>query len=436
MGEELAGCGDPERIGSILLAGDQRCRHGVEIPRRAGLEEGGPAGCAPVQRIEEDVPALVEEGLGIGAHLVVDDAAFSPLPDLLHEVRDEHGLARSGGSRDDRVPGLGSLRRGDAGDGVGPGSGASAKQQQAPPPRQGAPGELSPADQLSATQAAAPPEPSPQEVQPEEAGDGEARADAAAEHCSIDGPVHHTGTLAEVGLERGDLFEAADVLRVVRTKDRPVPVGIELQGEHDLGYDLDAHDVAVVLGGLLVGFVDCGAQTCGGHDHCDLHAETEPRAEAPGCDPEPAAGVAAGAGHREASAPAAAAGAPVASLPAWTAAGAGRNGQLPEPCEPALCRGLGRHGPDGAAQRREGEAAAAHPEVAPLCGVGHAVDEAQHLGPLLAGLRIDTRRLPHGPVDGLAVGPGARRRPGRCRVFSLPVAEPGCARRHEQRMER
>ena len=130
--EELAGRGDPEGIGSVLLARDEGGRHGIEIPRRAGLEEGRPAGRAGVERIEQHVTVRIEEGLCIGAHLVVEHAALASGADLLDEVGDQHGLPRSGGAGDDGMAGLGTVRPGDAGDPVG--SGFAAPQQAAGAP--------------------------------------------------------------------------------------------------------------------------------------------------------------------------------------------------------------------------------------------------------------------------------------------------------------
>ncbi len=95
-------------------------------------------------RVHQHVAVLVEEGPGVGAHLVVDRAAFAPATDLRDEIGDQHGLARVRGARDDDVLGLGAFGPGDAGDGVGAQPPAARKARQEP-----FMGRLQPAPELS-----------------------------------------------------------------------------------------------------------------------------------------------------------------------------------------------------------------------------------------------------------------------------------------------
>ena len=203
--------------------------------------------------------------------------------------------------------GLGALRPGDTGDAVGAGLRAPNPQQRPPPQWQGAALQLLRARQLAAAQAAAAPEPPPRQVEPEQGDDGNARADAAAELCGVDGPLHHAGALPEVGLEGGDLAEAARINRAVRAADRSFPVRVELQREHDLGENLDTHEVPIVIGGPFPGLPDYGGQASEDDDDGDPPAEPEPGAQAPGGDPETTPCVAAHACHDEVSASAGAA---------------------------------------------------------------------------------------------------------------------------------
>ena len=143
VGEELPCGGDPERVHRVLLLRDQGRGHHVEVARSPGLQEGRPARRPCVERVHQHVAGLVEEGGGVGTHLVVDHAALAPFPDLGHQVRDQHRLARARGAGDDRVLGLGPLRIRDAGDAVGAEPPAARKRSQQPRP-----GRLNPAAQL------------------------------------------------------------------------------------------------------------------------------------------------------------------------------------------------------------------------------------------------------------------------------------------------
>ena len=109
--------------------------------------------------------------------------------------------------------------------------------------------------------------------------------------------------------------------------------------------------------------------------------------------------------------------------------------QRPEPFEPAFGRLLWCHGPDGAAQWREEGAAAAHPEIAALGGIGHAGDEAQHLRPLLRRLGRKPCGLAHRPVDAVALSLGTNCRLGRGRERALSIAEPRGAGIGQQRVQ-
>ena len=112
-------CGrDPERVHRVLLLRNERRGHGVEVPGRPGLEERRPARGAGVQRIEQNIPLRIEKRLRITPHLVVDHAPVASLADLLHEVRDQDGLAGPCRAGHDRVLGLGPLGVGNARDAV------------------------------------------------------------------------------------------------------------------------------------------------------------------------------------------------------------------------------------------------------------------------------------------------------------------------------
>ena len=437
MREELARGGDPEGIGGVLLAGDQRRRHRVEVQRGAGLEEGRPARRAVVEGIEQDVPALVEEGFGIAPHLVVDDAMLAPAADLLDQLRDQHRLARARGAGDDRVVPLGALRPGDAGDQVGLGLRGAVPQQQPAPPWQGASPQLLRACQLAAPQALAAPQPSPQQAQPEQDGDGEACTGAAAEQGGIDGVLEQALAKIEDLRVCRDGVEGHDEDRAVHVAHLLGLVGLEVGNEHELAQRVDAEDVPVMVGVVAGGLPDGGAQARDDDGDADPPAEPEPGAEAPGSNPEPAPGIAAHTGHCETSASAAAPGASAGPLPVITSAASAAE-------EPARslkrasqrsAAGLGRHGPDGAAQRREGGPGAAHAYVASLRGIRHEGDEAQHIAPVFRQLRVEACGLAHGPVDSSAVRLCTRRRPRRCGMFSVLVAEPGGARRNQECVE-
>ena len=130
VGEELAGGGDPERVHRVLLLGDERGGHHVEVAGIARFEERRPARRAGIQRVHQHVAVRIEEGPGVGAHLVVDHAALAPGPDLRHQIGDQHRLAGPGGARDDGVLGLRALGIGNAGDAVGPEPGAARQARQ------------------------------------------------------------------------------------------------------------------------------------------------------------------------------------------------------------------------------------------------------------------------------------------------------------------
>ena len=114
--EQLPGGRDPEGVHRILLLGDQGRGHRVEIPGRPGFQERRPARRPGVEGIHQDVASGVVEGPRVAPHLVVEDAALAPLPDLGDQVRDQDGLARTRGARDDGVLGLGAFGPGDARD--------------------------------------------------------------------------------------------------------------------------------------------------------------------------------------------------------------------------------------------------------------------------------------------------------------------------------
>ena len=109
---------DPERVHGVLLLRDQCRGHGVEVPGRAGLEERRPARRPGIQRIEQNVPLRIEKRLRIAPHLVVDHAPVASLPDLLHQIRNQHRLAGARGAGHDGVLGLGPLGVGHARDAV------------------------------------------------------------------------------------------------------------------------------------------------------------------------------------------------------------------------------------------------------------------------------------------------------------------------------
>ena len=119
VGEQLPRGRHPERVHRVPLVGDEGSGHHVEVTGRPGLEEGRPARRPGIEGVHEHVAGGIKKRTRIGPHLVVDDAALSPRPDLSDEVGDQHGLARAGGARDDGVLGLGALRPGDSGDAAG-----------------------------------------------------------------------------------------------------------------------------------------------------------------------------------------------------------------------------------------------------------------------------------------------------------------------------
>ena len=114
--EQLPGGRDPEGVHRVLLLGDEGGRHRVEVPGRPGFQEGRPPRRAGVEGIHQDVAGGVVERPRVAPHLVIEDAALAAFPDLGDQVRDQDGLARTRGARDDGVLGFRALGPGDARD--------------------------------------------------------------------------------------------------------------------------------------------------------------------------------------------------------------------------------------------------------------------------------------------------------------------------------
>ena len=80
------------------------CRHLLRRPVPSATLPLALPSC--VERVHQHVAAGVEEGPGVGTHLVVDDAALASRADLEDQVEDQDGLARARRARDDGVLGL------------------------------------------------------------------------------------------------------------------------------------------------------------------------------------------------------------------------------------------------------------------------------------------------------------------------------------------
>ena len=309
VGEELARGGDPEGIGGILLPRDEGGCHGVEIAGGAGLEEGRPAGAAGVQGVEEHIAFGIEEGLGIGAHLVVEDAALAPGADLLDQVGDEHGLARPRGAGNDGVPGLGVPGPMDAGDGVGCGLDLAPQAGKKPPEEVEGPGtacQRARGDQFAAAQTAAAPEPASERAQPGQSGDDDEAADAAADQGKLEEIAENAVAERKDMRLPGDEADGSDMDRSVQVTDLLGPVGAELGDQHELAEGVDAHDMPVVGGRGVPGLPGPGDQGTGEGDDQDEVDDAAPGAQAPGSDPDTPPGVTAYPGHGPSSAPMAA----------------------------------------------------------------------------------------------------------------------------------
>ena len=149
--------------------------------------KGDQRGARGVEGVEQDVSAGIEEGLGVAAHLVVEDAALAPGADLLDEVGDQHGLAGAGGAGDDGVAGLGAVGPRDAGDAVGPLVRRRQRPRKAEARREDAPPELFRRDQFAAAQAAPALEPCARVTESRERGGGNAGGDPETDQCGIEG---------------------------------------------------------------------------------------------------------------------------------------------------------------------------------------------------------------------------------------------------------
>ena len=115
-------------------------------------KNGDQRGARGVQRIQKHVARRIEERFGVAAHLVVDHAPVASVADLLHQVRDQYRLARTGGTGHDGVLGLGPFRVGDPRDSVG--WGRSGQPMQCPRPKRAhAPGKLPRRHQFRASHA-------------------------------------------------------------------------------------------------------------------------------------------------------------------------------------------------------------------------------------------------------------------------------------------
>ena len=248
VGEQLPRRRHPERVHRVLLLRDQRGRHHVEVARVAGFEKGRPARRPRIERVHQHVARGIEEGPGVAPHLVVDHAALAPGADLRDEIGDQHGLARSGGARDDGVLGLGALRIRDAGNAVG----AEARRTRHPvqDAEMGGPhpaAQFSRRHQLGAPDALAArelhaPVPEPGQEEGDDAGADLGAEPGAPEHLRLDAlarpPGRHRGhDVADLHHALGAVGEADLLARIGRVADRELELG---EREHAGGVPLRA----------------------------------------------------------------------------------------------------------------------------------------------------------------------------------------------------
>ena len=269
--EQLAGGGDPERIHRVLLLGDQRRRHGVEVARVARLKEGRPAGRAGIERVEQRVAGGIEEAPRIAPHLVVEDAALAAGADLRHEVGDQHGLARARGARDDGMAGLGAVREGHARDRVRRGP-LQHRVVHPPVRRAHAAGELAHARELRAAQPfraveLAPPDPEQQQEHRDRPRRG-LRADERAREYPVPQPLADPERVGG----GGEVADGHDLVAPVPHPD--LLAGGLLVAEHELGLGDGHHEGGVPVVAVAVA---CHVPDREGHhgERCEEHPRSQ-----------------------------------------------------------------------------------------------------------------------------------------------------------------